>query len=66
MHAQSNVQRMNVEGNTKMKAKLFQVDNEERKTGRGFMRRAKERWDREYSDKQACKHAKTEIQCSSK
>ena len=65
-HAQSNVQRMNVEWNTKMKAKLFQVDNEEGKRGRWFMRRVKERWDREYPDKQACKHAKTEIQCSSK
>lgn len=49
-----------------MKAKLFQVDNEEGKRGRWFMRRVKERWDREYPDKQACKHAKTEIQCSSK
>ena len=34
----------NVEWTTEMKVRLLQIDNEERKRGRGFMKRVKERW----------------------
>ena len=50
MHTQINMQTNNVEWNTKLKAQLLQTDNEERKRRRGFLRHAKERWDREYPD----------------
>ena len=37
----------NIEWSTEMKIRLIQTDEEERKKGRGFMKRAKERWDAE-------------------
>ena len=40
-----------------MKVRLVQIDNEERKRGRGFMKRVKERWIDEYPE-----HATTSIQ----
>ena len=33
-----------------MKVRLVQIDNEERKRGRGFMKRMKERWTGEYPE----------------
>ena len=47
----------NVEWTTEMKVRLVQIDNEERKRGRGFMKRVKERWIDEYPE-----HATASIQ----
>ena len=37
----------NIEWSTEMKIRLIQINEEERKEGRGFMKRVKERWDAE-------------------
>ena len=39
-----------IEWNTKIKVKLLRIDNEERKRGSGFKRRANAIWDKEYPE----------------
>ena len=46
-----------VEWTTEMKVRLVQIDDEERKRGRGFIKRVKERWADEYPE-----HARASIQ----
>ena len=50
-------QSRNVEWTTEMKVRLVQIDEEERKRGRGFMKRVKERWVDGYPE-----HARAGIQ----
>ena len=40
----------NMEWNTDLKLELLQIDGEERKKGRGFMKRVKKRWDLKYPE----------------
>ena len=46
MSSQSHV----IEWTTEMKVRLVQIDNEERRRGRGFMKRVKDRWIEEYPE----------------
>ena len=46
MSSQSHV----IEWTTEMKVRLVQIDNEERRRGRGFMTRVKDRWIEEYPE----------------
>ena len=45
-----------MEWNTEIKVQLLQIDNEEKKRGKGFMRRVNERSDTEATYQQACKN----------
>ena len=50
-------QSRSVDWTTEMKVKLVQIDSEERRRGRGFMKRVKDRWVEEYQE-----HAAASIQ----
>ena len=44
------VERKHLDWTTEMKISLVAIDNEERRKGRGFMKRVKERWDEKYPE----------------
>ena len=44
------VERKHLDWTTEMKISLVTIDDEERRKGRGFMKRVKERWDEKYPE----------------